>query len=135
VCCGAPRRGLAGSAPRSSRKRIAVSISERVKRPVRRGNAMQHGCLHVEAGNDGVDVGSLREDKIHHLEPVVNAREAQRLAEDVRACPLTAERRLPALLGLLPIPAGESAGTGLERAVGVKPALYHIELTQAGSKA
>ena len=51
----------------------------------------QHGCLHIEAGNDGVDVGPLCEEKIYHLEPVVNAREAQRLAEDVRARPRTPE--------------------------------------------
>jgi hypothetical protein len=80
-------------------------------------------------------MSALREEKIRHLEPVVNAREAQRLAEDVRARPLTAERRLPALLELLSIRIGESAGTGLERAVGVKPALHHIELAQPGSKA
>src|SRR5580700_2815688 len=70
-----------------------------------------------------------------HLEPVVNAREAQGLAEDVRARPLTAERRLPALLELLSIRIGESAGTGLERAVGVKPALHHIELAQSADRA
>ena len=58
---------------------------------------MQHGCLHVEAGNDGVDVGPLREEKIRHLEPAVNAGEAQRLAEDVRARPLTARSAAAAI--------------------------------------
>src|SRR6202011_2509261 len=58
--------------------------------PVRGGNAMQHGCLHVQAGNDGVDVGSLREEKLRHLEPVVQARKVERLAENVRTRPLAA---------------------------------------------
>ena len=44
--------------------------------PVRGGNAMQHRCPHVEAGNNGVDVGPMREEKICHLKPVMNAREA-----------------------------------------------------------
>jgi hypothetical protein len=39
----------------------------------------------------------LREEKIRHLEPVVNAREAQRLAEDVRARPLTARSAAAAI--------------------------------------
>jgi hypothetical protein len=64
----------------------------------------------------------------------VDLADHQAAGADVRARPLTAERRLPALLELLSIRIGESAGTGLERAVGVKPALHHIELAQSGSK-
>src|SRR5262245_30298737 len=95
---------------------------------------MQDRCLDIESGNNSVDVRTPLEKKVCDLQFVMNAREVQGLAQNIRPRPLAPESGLTLLLTFKAIWVRKCACPGLQRAVGVEEVLDRTELAQAGGK-
>lgn len=88
---------------------------------------MQDGGSGIEPRHDGIDVGSLRQEKPCGFQPPVSAGEVKGLTENIRTRPLTTKSGLTPRFALEPIGVRQRAGSGLECAIGIEEALHNVQ--------